>query len=359
MHKDPWYPIRPMIDLFNNCRGKILTPGTHLVVDEIMSAWNGKELKNAVEGMPQVSKIQRKPEGIGAEMKALCDSDTGIIMGLDIMEGKTRQQEKPYHAEFGEGTAVLLRLCKKYNGSGRVVHADSAFSSVKTLLALRERGLFFMGMVKTASKEYPKAYFRQYEAEGNNGGPPLRGSHKLLVSGEPPFYALSWFDRKAKHIITNVGTTNDAEPSRRKRHKVVNKRGIHVTKVWEKVVSRPDMIKLFFDHFSDIDVHDHRRQGSLAFEREWYTHSWYVRIFSTVLGVCVVDAYLLYKYDMKDAVDEPVSFKEFIGALAYELIFNTFLEHRLSRNAGNGRDEGESGSDDEVRNFFFRSKFPS
>ena len=36
------------------------------------------------------------------------------------------------------------------------------FSSVKTLLALQERGLHFMWMVKTSHKEYPLAYLKSW-----------------------------------------------------------------------------------------------------------------------------------------------------------------------------------------------------
>ena len=43
---------------------------------------------------------------------------------------------------------MTLRLTKEYYGTGQVVYADSVFSSVKTLLTLRERGLLFMGMIK-------------------------------------------------------------------------------------------------------------------------------------------------------------------------------------------------------------------
>ena len=93
------------------------------------------------------------PEGVGAEMKALACGETGIILKLDMMEGREANRRKDFSQEYGEGTAVTLRLTKEYYGTGRVVHADSAFSSVKTLLALRERGLFFMCMIKTAHKE--------------------------------------------------------------------------------------------------------------------------------------------------------------------------------------------------------------
>ena len=90
-------------------------------MDECESAYR-------VEGMPHKTKIAWKPEDVGAEMKALCDGTSEILLRLDIMEGKQRQATKEFHNEFCEGTAVILRLTKDYYGTNCTVHADSAFS---------------------------------------------------------------------------------------------------------------------------------------------------------------------------------------------------------------------------------------
>jgi hypothetical protein len=71
--KDPWGAIRPFIDAFNSCRSKCMTPGKVITVDEVMSMWFGLDGDNAVEGLPHVTKIQRKPRGIGAELKVAAD----------------------------------------------------------------------------------------------------------------------------------------------------------------------------------------------------------------------------------------------------------------------------------------------
>ncbi|KAJ8521879.1 hypothetical protein ON010_g17759 [Phytophthora cinnamomi] len=105
--------------------------------------------------MPHKTKIPRKPEGVGAELKSIVDGDSGVLLGQDLVEGVDRQKQKAYHALFGEGTAVILRLTEACKGTGRTVVADSAFPSVKTLVQLEQlNGLF--SMVKTASCEYPK-----------------------------------------------------------------------------------------------------------------------------------------------------------------------------------------------------------
>ena len=47
--------------------------------------------------MPHVTKIQRKPRGVGVEMKALCDGQSNIMLQLEIVEGATRQAGKMFH----------------------------------------------------------------------------------------------------------------------------------------------------------------------------------------------------------------------------------------------------------------------
>ena len=160
--------------------------------------------------MPHKTKIVRKPEGVGAELKAMACGSTGILLKLDIMEGKEANHLKPFSAEFGESTAVVLRLCSSLFGTGRIVHADSAFSSVNTLLALEERDLYFQGMVKIAHKEYPMGLMKDWENGLEEGGVPSRGEWCLLESKTPRntnMYALGWKDRKLKTIISNAGTT--------------------------------------------------------------------------------------------------------------------------------------------------------
>ena len=302
------------------------------MVDEIMSSWRGAEGKYSAEGLPHVTKIARKPEGVGAEMKAVADGESNIMLRLDIMEGKERQAQKPFADIGSEGTAITLRLCSPYFGSGRVIHADSAFSSVRTCLKLREHGLHFMGCVKTASREFPKRYLASFEDQYGRGRPQARGGWKLLKStvnpeGEEhePIYALGWYDRKAKFIVSSCGSTVPGAPSRRKRHRKEVIDNQYETRVFYKEVPRPSMVEEFYSCFSGIDVHDHYRQGSLEMERNWTTRKWYHRIFTTILGICIVDAFYAYKLEMKQAREDPRDFTFFIGRLAHQLVFNQFL----------------------------------
>ena len=77
-----------------------------LVVDEYMSAWRGQDGKYSADELPQVT----KPEGVGAELKLVCCGQSGVLLHLDIMDWKDRQNETLFEHEFGAGTAVTLQL---------------------------------------------------------------------------------------------------------------------------------------------------------------------------------------------------------------------------------------------------------
>ncbi len=88
--------IRLIRDGFNPCRASGISPGCHITVDESMSAWKGADATFVAEGEPHVTKIKRKPEGVGAELKCAADGDSGIMLRLDVMEGQAAQRAKEY-----------------------------------------------------------------------------------------------------------------------------------------------------------------------------------------------------------------------------------------------------------------------
>ena len=93
--------------------------------------------------------IRQKSGGVACKLKSAADGISGILLllQLELMEGGEAQSKKQGHAEYGEG----IRLCAPWRGTARTIIADSAFPSVKSLVAL---GFYFMGMMQTGvSKE--------------------------------------------------------------------------------------------------------------------------------------------------------------------------------------------------------------
>lgn len=105
--------VRAFLDMTISKWRDVFTPGYKITVDESMLAWYGKGLCNE-GGMPAVIKTKRKPKGVGCEAKTVADVLSGIMIGIEINEGKMAMQEKKWQKELGAGTATrfLVFLCK-------------------------------------------------------------------------------------------------------------------------------------------------------------------------------------------------------------------------------------------------------
>jgi hypothetical protein len=312
-----------------------------------MSAWRGRDTFECLFVLPHKTKIIRKPEGVGAELKSLTDRESGILLHLELMEGKEAQAVKEFSDEYPSSIALTLRIVKAYFNTGRTLHADSAFSSVSCACALGQKGIFFLGCVKTASKMYPKKYLNDW----GRGDDVPRGAHKTLKgtvhmgSGEHiPIFAVAWKDLTIKLLICTRGITcYQGDPSIRHRRRIVEMEYGHENDRYDLAIPRPQVVEMFYSCFSNIDVHDHYRQGSLAFERTWSTRTWWHRLFMTIFGMICTDAYFAYRLEWKNRnygdMTEMLTYREFLYRLAYQLIHMEGQEGPNLRRRGNNGEE--------------------
>jgi hypothetical protein len=251
------------------------------------------------------------------------------MLKLEIMEGKERNNAKEYN-ELGFGTAVTLRLTKKYHNTNRTVIMDSAFASLKCVTNLKLNGLFTCGMVKTASRGYPKAFLVEKLAQLE------RGESYILIknhqeANQAPIYAVAWKNTNNVTIITNRGENVLVDPYIESYTHIVEVDGVLQDQKETNEISRTDMIKLYYDNYSKIDIHNHYRQSSVAMERVWATKSWVHRLFGTILGIIFTDCFLAYllEYNQNNEDNPTKSYKlmEYLDKLAYQLIHNRYLNN--------------------------------
>ena len=226
---DAWAQPRAFVNAFNHHMQDAVSPGDELCVDEAMAMWLGRDKKYAAEGCPGITKIQRKPRGVGVELKACADAESRVMLRLELMEGKDAMREKQW-ANVNAGTGHILRLTRPWHGTARTVVGDSAFASVTCAVWCYYFGLFFMGIVKTATTKYPKKYLVEWFEENEARDPQVigwRGSHMCLTADAKlmdfipadqqnapidaqqtvQIFALCWADRKPKNVISSRGTT--------------------------------------------------------------------------------------------------------------------------------------------------------
>jgi len=259
--EDKWSAVRPLVDALNDKWRAIINPGYKLTVDESMFSWLGQG-QCSKSGMPAVMKIKRKPKGIGCEVKTLADSCSQIMLRMELHEGQEVMSTKPHQKELGAGTGTLLRLTEPWYGSGRVVVGDSWFGSVKATDQLFERGLHFIGMVKTATRNYPLKEMKRRCP--NTRGASIRATAQL-DAGKQVILAMAWTDKKVHSLVSSCGTTHEGTPA--KKHRID-----HEGSSFVKMVPRPLLFETYFDGAPAIDIHNHIRQDGLALEAVWGTH---------------------------------------------------------------------------------------
>ena len=134
----------------------VVTPGTYLCVDELVSQWKGLEAEYVLSGVPHATKVQSKPKGVGTMAKATADGATRVTTFTETVEEKADMQLKKFCTRTGQAAndaeyqnvepkvshtvATTLRLVEKWFGSWRTIVGDSWFGSLTTAVELKQKG---------------------------------------------------------------------------------------------------------------------------------------------------------------------------------------------------------------------------
>lgn len=105
---DPWYRFRGGILGFNENRARTIIKSNIKTPDETMIAWEPRTTKTG--GLPNISFIKRKPSPLGTELKSVADGRHGVMLFLEIQEGKTAMRTKSYVKALGANAACAMRI---------------------------------------------------------------------------------------------------------------------------------------------------------------------------------------------------------------------------------------------------------
>ena len=108
--------------------------GWAVVPDESVIEWQGK---SGPGGVPRLSHVPRKSQPLGLELKTLCDASTGMMMVMEIQEGKMRMARQRFCRDYPATTACTLRLCATAGLGVRTL----SLVHIRTVLFLLTRGL--------------------------------------------------------------------------------------------------------------------------------------------------------------------------------------------------------------------------
>jgi len=314
--KSRWQLITDFVASINAHRAAHVTPRDLICEDESTCKWYGQEGHWIQRGLPMYVAIDRKPEN-GCEIQNAACGRSGIMLNLSVV---TTAEYRKDDAESDEddlphGVAVLKKLVAPWAGTTRVVCADSYFGSVAAARHLLGMGLRFIGVVKTATRGYPVSTLSTLPLED-------RGEHVAYVhktaDGVVDMVALLWVDRDRRYFISTASTTLPGAPYERIRWRQV---GAHAQRV-VLTIPQPQVVETYFECCAQVDRHNRCRQDDLRLENKLVTHDWSMRVNLSLLGMCVVDTWLLYSG--AHGTGAKLTQNQFYEDLAAELIDNTY-----------------------------------
>ena len=283
-----WSLISDFVDRFNEHRATRFIPSDALCMEESMSKWYGLGGGWINIGLPMYIAIDRKPVN-GCEIQNVCCARSRIMMQIKIVE--TAEEEDTHAREDQDGmlhgTSVMINLLKPWHHDGeRVVCGDSYFASVSAVTEMKKVGIRFIGVIKTATKQFPMAYLSSQEVieRGN--------SHALYTKdqdGEVELLAVMWVDRDRRYFVANTETMQQAEPIFRIRWRQVDETTNAEPERQELTLEQPSLVKCYYDTCSSIDRHNKQRQDDLELERTVNTKDWWKRVCLSILGMILVD----------------------------------------------------------------------
>jgi hypothetical protein len=291
-----WLLVDGFVDEFNRYREQNFSPLDLIFVDESISRWYGQGGYWISHRLRQYIAIDQKPE-FGCKIQNSACSRSGIMMRLKLvktMEEQNAQRDarlSPGDGGLLHGAAVLKSLVLPWARTDRIVCADSYFALAGALGELKQIGLRFIGVVKTAARQYPQSYLAHLEMTDRGD---RRGLIAKDVHGTPSMLAFCWMDRDRRYFISSASSLQPGRAYSRSRWRqvseVLNAEPERVT----LKIPQPEAAKIYYAACGMIDWHNHCQQDDLQLERKLGTQDWSRRVNTTLFGMCVVDTFYAY-----------------------------------------------------------------
>jgi hypothetical protein len=154
--------------------------------------------------------IDQKPEN-GCEIQNAACGRSGVMLQIRLVKSLDEfDNEIIPESELNHGTKILKELVEHWARSNWCVCADSYFASVNAAEAMKSIGLRFIGVVKTATKQFPMSYLSNIELL-------QRGDFKGLVSksedgSQASLLSFVWMDCDRQYFIASASSIDAGTP---------------------------------------------------------------------------------------------------------------------------------------------------
>ncbi|KAI2508605.1 Transposase IS4 [Fragilaria crotonensis] len=310
-----WKLVDDFVKNFNEHRANYFNPSELICVDESMSRWYGQGGHWINHGLPQYVAIDRKPEN-GCEIQNAACGRSGVMLRLKLVKGVNLPGSEDEVLGDNEesllhGTNVLKHVVSPWFGTNRIVCADSYFASVGAAKELYRNGLRFIGVVKTATRGYPKTFLTSVELLRSNA-----------TEDSPELGAMVWMDRERRYFISTAGSFEAGAPYERCRWRQVDATPNAPPEQVMFTIAQPKIAEIYYTtSCGAIDKHNRLRQDDLRMEKKIETKDWSTRVNLSIFSM--IDTWLVFSA-MRNTPRVQMNQKEFYSVLAEELIDNMY-----------------------------------
>ena len=106
--------------------------------------------------------------------------------------------------------------------------------------------------------------------------------------GQPHLMALMWMDRGRRYFISTCSNTVPGSPIVRSRWRPLESGNGAERRV--PVVQQPQVVECYYSTCGAIDRYNRCRQDDINIEKKFKVKEWSMRVTSSLLAICVVDA---------------------------------------------------------------------
>jgi Transposase IS4 len=277
---------------FNKHQRACFHPSEKLTIDESMIQWYGIGGHWINAGLPNYVAIDCKPEN-SCEIQNACCGRTGIMMALYLVKGPVEEalELNDDDSECLHGCKIMLHLLHTWSSTRwRIVCADSYFASSLAAMQLYSKRFRFIGVVKTATHQFPKAYLSAIEM-------PNRGAVSALIgSADCELLAFVYCDCDRHYFISTCANIAGGDPIQRVRLWQMQPVDTYEEPEYQWITHNcPQAAQLYYAACGKIDQHNRCRQSGLSTEKKIRVKSWDKRVNLSIFLMIVVDLFLLHR----------------------------------------------------------------
>ena len=109
--------------------------------------------------------MDRKPENRAEIQNSACRRSGNMMRLREINSAKNEEYQKDDEDNLPHGTKVLKKLLMPWSNTDRIVCTGSYFVSVPATEKLWKHGIHFVGVIKTATRQFLMEYLSNIESQ--------------------------------------------------------------------------------------------------------------------------------------------------------------------------------------------------